>query len=97
MTDMTVSFLFILMIMLAFFASQLNPEDSVTRAEFDSVATERDRLKSELADANRQIEDLLAKVKELEAELAKKEPVEEYLKRTAAVRMRILEQLRDQL
>lgn len=104
MTDMTVSFLFILMIMLAFFASQFNPDDSVTRAEFDSVVTERNRLKDELTDANQQITELQAVVAELEAEierlkaeLAQKDPVEEYLKRTAMVRQRILEQLRDQL
>lgn len=104
MTDMTVSFLFILMIMLAFFASQFNPDDSVTRAEFDSVAAERDSLRDELVAANQQIADLQAKVEELEAEierlkaeLEQKDPVEEYLKRTALVRQRILEQLRDQL
>lgn len=104
MTDMTVSFLFILMIMLAFFASQFNPEESVTRAEFDRVSEERDRLRRELTDAHQQISQLQAKVEELEkeierlrAELAKKDPVEEYLKRTAVVRQRILEQLRDQL
>lgn len=104
MTDMTVSFLFILMIMLAFFASQFNPEDSVTRAEFDSVVFERDMLRKELADANEQVVQLQAKVDELEAEiermkaeLALKDPVEEYLKLSAIVRQRILQQLRDQL
>jgi outer membrane protein OmpA-like peptidoglycan-associated protein len=104
MTDMTVSFLFILMIMLAFFASQFNPQDSVTRVEFDSVVAERNRLQKELTEAREQIAELQAKVEELEAEierlkaeLAQKDPVEEYLKRTAMVRQRILEQLRDQL
>jgi len=104
MTDMTVSFLFILMIMLAFFASQFNPEDSVTRAEFDSVAAARDRLQGELTAANQQIAELRAKIAELEdeiqrlkAELTQRDPVEEYLKRTAMVRQRILERLRDQL
>jgi flagellar motor protein MotB len=104
MTDMTVSFLFILMIMLAFFASQFNPEDSVTRAEFDRVVAERDRVQNKLADAIQEIADLHTKVADLEAEierlkaeLAQKDPVEEYLKRTALVRQRILEQLRDQL
>jgi len=104
MTDMTVSFLFILMIMLAFFASQFNPEDSVTRAEFDSVIAERNSLRDELAAAKQQVANLQARIEELEAEierlkveLAQKDPVEEYLKRTAVVRQRILEQLRDQL
>lgn len=125
MTDMTVSFLFIVMIMLAFFASQFNPEDSVTRPDFDAVVVERDRLQTEvdglearirrlqteqerlqteLADAHQQIAQLKAQVESLEAEierlkaeLAQKDPVEEYLRRTAIVRQRILEQLRDQL
>lgn len=125
MTDMTVSFLFIIMIMLAFFASRFNPEESVTRDEFDKVIVERDQLQAEVADLEIVIADLVAerdslkielaeahiqiaalrlRIEELEAEierlkteLAERDPVEEYLKRTAVVRQRILEQLRDQL
>lgn len=104
MTDMTVSFLFILMIMLAFFASQFNPKQSVTRAEFDRVVHERDTLQGDLADANQHIAKVETRVKELEAEierlkaeLAVKDPVEEYLKQSAVVRQRILQRLRDEL
>ncbi|WP_372096919.1 OmpA family protein [Tistrella mobilis] len=49
MTDMTVSVLFIVMILLAFFASQFQDEETVPKTVYDSVASERDRLKADLA------------------------------------------------
>ncbi|WP_428925423.1 OmpA family protein [Marinibacterium sp. SX1] len=42
MTDMTVGFLFIMMILLAFFASQMRDPDAVSKAEHDAVAAQRD-------------------------------------------------------
>ena len=48
MTDMTVSFLFIVMILLAFFASQFHDPDKVARAEFDRVKQERDGLQTKV-------------------------------------------------
>lgn len=48
MADMTVSFLFILMILLAFFASQFNVKDAVPRSEYERLRAEKDLLKSEL-------------------------------------------------
>ncbi|MCW1918026.1 OmpA family protein [Rhodobacter sp. KR11] len=48
MTDMTISFLFIVMILLAFFASQYNPTQSVPRPEYDRVVTERDQAQADL-------------------------------------------------
>lgn len=106
MTDMTVSFLFILMIMLAFFASQSTPEDSVTRAEFEAVKTERDQARVDLTAANETIADLEAQIVALRAEIERlkaaleeerKNPLERYLAETADARRRILERLRDQL
>lgn len=47
MTDMTVGFLFIMMILLAFFASQMRDPDSVSKTEFDAVIAQRDILKQE--------------------------------------------------
>lgn len=47
MTDMTVGFLFIIMILLAFFASlarEGQDEDTVSRAKYEAVRTERDEL-----------------------------------------------------
>ena len=39
MTDLTVSFLFILLILLAFFATQFKPEETVPRAKYDALMT----------------------------------------------------------
>jgi len=97
MTDMTVSFLFILMILLAFFASLAAPEDSVSRLEHEQVVAQRDKLITQLAQAWREIEELKAEIVELKAKLAEQNPLEKYLAQTAEVRKRILEQLRDQL
>lgn len=48
MADMTVSFLFILMILLAFFASQFHSEDTVPRAEYDRLRLEKEAIEREL-------------------------------------------------
>lgn len=82
MTDMTVSFLFILMILLAFFAVRFSDKDTVPRTvheklrkEFNQVSLERDNLIIErdnnLAEIERlkvEIEQQLAQIKDLEAE-----------------------------
>lgn len=47
MTDMTVGFLFIMMILLAFFASQMRDPDSVSKTEFDAAIAQRDTFKQE--------------------------------------------------
>lgn len=63
MTDMTVSFLFIVMVLLAFFASQLRDPESVSRAENDKVVRERDELREKLRLlAERPVEKYLATV-----------------------------------
>jgi len=97
MTDMTVSFLFIVMIMLAFFASQFDPDESVPRIEYDQVVSQRDLAQSQVEVLKIKVAELEAEIERLKAELSKKDPVEEYLKRTAQVRQRILEKLRDEL
>lgn len=82
MTDMTVSFLFILMILLAFFAVRFSDKDTVPRSvheelrnEFNQVSLERDNLIIErdnlLAEIERlklEIEQLLAQIEELKEE-----------------------------
>ena len=63
MTDLTVSFLFILLILLAFFATQIQPEDTVPLSEHDALERERLELADRLAEANairRRLEDALA-------------------------------------
>lgn len=47
MTDMTVGFLFIMMILLAFFASQMRDPDAVSKREFDAVVAQRDSMERE--------------------------------------------------
>lgn len=42
MTDMTVGFLFIMMILLAFFASQMQDPDAVSRSEYERIIRDRD-------------------------------------------------------
>jgi len=83
MTDMTVGFLFIMMILLAFFASQMQDPDAVSRSEYDRVIAERDswqeraesraevilRLEAEIEALKRQRELLQTEVSDLEAAL----------------------------
>lgn len=92
MTDMTVSFLFIVMILLAFFASQYSGE-AVPKKIYEAVAAARD-----VAVAARDVAE--KRVRELEAQLAKLTivtPLERYLATSAAERIRILTKLRDDL
>lgn len=82
MTDMTVSFLFILMILLAFFAVRFSDKDTVPRSvheqlrqefeqvslERDNLIIERDKLLEEIERLKQQIEDLLAQIDTLKEE-----------------------------
>lgn len=84
MTDMTVSFLFILMILLAFFAVRFSDKDTVPRSvheelrnefnqvslERDNLIIERDKLLAEIESLKLEIEQLLAQIKDLEKENA---------------------------
>lgn len=97
MTDMTVSFLFVVMILLAFFASRFNPKESVPKAQYDHVVRERDNMAAALAAANAKVASLEAEIKRLLAKLQEKNPLEEYLTKTANERRQILQRLRDQL
>lgn len=83
MTDMTVGFLFIMMILLAFFASQMQEPDAVSRSDYDRVIAERDswqeraesradvilRLEAEIEALKRQRERLQAEVSDLNTAL----------------------------
>lgn len=89
MTDMTISFLLIIMILLAFFATQLNDDETVPLTAYERVRQERDDLRVEN-------QDLRASVQVLEAELAR---VTSELETVAAERDRLrseLDQLRDE-
>jgi len=86
MTDMTVSFLFIVMILLAFFASQLHDDKTVPRRDFNDVVAERETLKKQVAE-------LEAKLQELKRE----DPIEVYLARVATRQRELLEGLKARL
>lgn len=73
MTDMTVSFLFVIMILLAFFASQisLEPEvEMVPKSDLDQVMAERDTLVLELETASEELAELTSLVESLLAEVS---------------------------
>jgi chemotaxis protein MotB len=62
MTDMTVGFLFIMMILLAFFASQTQETDTVPRLSLNEMTAQRD-------DWRAKAENLAARITELESQL----------------------------
>jgi outer membrane protein OmpA-like peptidoglycan-associated protein len=94
MTDMTVSFLFIVMILLAFFASQLHDTKTVPKVEYDKVVQERDvaedkikalekqlrALEQDLASRADEVAKLTARVSALQEKIAELEQQIEALK-----------------
>ncbi|MBV7411124.1 OmpA family protein [Maritimibacter sp. DP1N21-5] len=90
MTDMTVGFLFIIMILLAFFASQFKSQDVVQRREYDRVVTKLDE-QSELA------EDRLKRIEELEAVVAQQKLKIEELEAVVAQQELRIEELEAEL
>jgi flagellar motor protein MotB len=102
MTDMTVGFLFVVMILLAFFASEFKNTQTVTldvfdrlQQRYDVVLQDRDRLKVETEQQVVEIEKLKARIAELEK--SRIDPLEVYLNRVAQARRQLLERLRDGL
>ncbi len=83
MTDMTVGFLFIMMILLAFFASQMQDPDSVSQAEYERIVQDRDdwqeraetraqiivRLEADIEALQKERDALQVQVTELDAKL----------------------------
>ncbi|WP_312529535.1 OmpA family protein [Paracoccus sp. (in: a-proteobacteria)] len=77
MTDMTVGFLFIMMILLAFFASQMRDPDAVRKEEHEAVIAQRDSFERERDSFQQErdrwkalAEELMKKVDQLEQRLA---------------------------
>jgi flagellar motor protein MotB len=66
MTDMTVSFLFILMILLAFFAVRFSDKDTVPRSVHEAMRTE---FEIKIGELNADIQRHVGKIKELEEEI----------------------------
>lgn len=90
MTDMTVSFLFIVMIMLAFFASQIRDDDTVLRSTYDADIQARD---DRIAQLTKDVGAREQTIKALTAELARLRQLLE----TAASKARLSEAQADQI
>lgn len=58
MTDLSVSFLFILLILLAFFATQIHPENTVPREELEKALARIEVLELQVADLQKQVEEM---------------------------------------
>ena len=67
MTDMTVSFLFIVMILLAFFASQFRPDELVAKVELDEVVRQLEASQLVVNQQAEEIELLRRQIELLEA------------------------------
>ena len=90
MTDLTVSFLFILLVLLAFFATQVQPEDMVPRSEYEAL----ERQLSEANDTKRQLEVALASERQrLEWLEQKRRVLADYLEDGFEARRLLLERL----
>jgi flagellar motor protein MotB len=87
MTDMTVSFLFVVMILLAFFATKLSDPDTVPRKDYELAIEERnhartqvDQLTARVAELTRQVKLLEARVESLQLDNEKLKAENERLK-----------------
>jgi len=106
MTDMTISFLLIIMILLAFFATQINENETVPLNEYERVSNEREDLRLEnyylysllsslrirLFRLQKENEELKEKIEDLMFN-----PLDDYLSQAIKLRKSILNQLRDGL
>jgi flagellar motor protein MotB len=108
MTDMTVSFLFIVILLLAYFASHFSGGgETVPKATYETVLAENRELKKKIKQEEdkvtlleRDINLFKAKISELElmiARLTERDPLEQYLSRAATARLGILSTLRERL
>ena len=59
MTDLSVSFLFILLILLAFFATQIKPEETVPRSEYEKALARIAELEKQVVALEQQVDDLV--------------------------------------
>ena len=113
MTDMTVSFLFIVMILLAFFASQLHDKGTVSKVDYDNAVAEWKKYEKLSEDRQKLIDALRALIAQLELKLddkdqkiaqllseiekLKQDPLKDYLRDVAQQRGALLKQLQKQL
>lgn len=100
MTDMTISFLLIIMILLAFFATQISDDETIPLTAYERVRQERDDLRGENEELKAQISELKAEIAWLEREIEQLRvvnPLEAYLSQAIDQRREFLVDLRDRL
>lgn len=96
MTDMTVSFLFILMILLAFFAVRFSDKDTVPRTVHDQLRSKFDQVSLERDNLTILRDNLLAEIQVLKLEIERRlEEIRELEDDNEELRKKIIE--RDQL
>lgn len=102
MTDMTVSFLFIVMILLAFFASQFRPDELVPKSELDTAVRLLDiarvtinEQETKIVLLEEEVEELRRRLELLEAK--ERNAVEEYAKAADVARRRIVAALQQKV
>jgi flagellar motor protein MotB len=101
MTDMVVSFLFIILILLAFFAIQFKPDDVVPKSDFDDLLQQKIHLEDKVHDLERDIVTLQGRIVILLEEIERLRrhqdidiKLSDYLRSIAKERQLILERIR---
>jgi len=89
MTDMTVGFLFVIMILLAFFATQIAPRDTVPRSEYEKILEESRKWEQQLTSLSGDAAELQRLRRQLAARNSN--PIERYNFRVAKLRGDLLE------
>lgn len=90
MTDLTVGFLFIVMLMMAYFATQFSTTDSVSRELYEEIVADRDRLALTLARTEAERNRLSEALSRAEVRLAE---LERLLAQSDAARQALAERL----
>lgn len=94
MTDMTVSFLFIVILLLAYFASKYNDQNMVPRADYDVVVQQRDEANREVMGLQTLVNQYETTIEELHRSVdAKQKEIDELQREIAQLRQE-LEKLR---
>lgn len=100
MTDLLVGVLFILIIMVAYLAFQINTEERVPRSLFEQVKKEKDALVSEVQALNAEVAALMKEIERLLEIIRKAEqvnPLEKYMAQGQAKRDQIVQDTVEEL
>jgi chemotaxis protein MotB len=100
MTDLLVGVLFVLIIMVAYLAFQINTEERVPRSIFEQVKEERDSLVSEVQALNAEVAALRKEIERLLEEIRKAKqvnPLEKYMAQGQAKRDQIVQDTVEEL